>query len=118
MTQSIESNVAPSLARRLKEAGVFAALLDVRAPRFVRFLMQPRTITRNGWMVDPEMELEQSRQRSYVLQVGSAPVESLGQRLCIDREERRAHLYTYAAGARQHIVVDLESLAVLENHHQ
>ena len=116
LSNNTESGVHPKLAKRLRDARAFGALLDVRAPRFLRFLMQPRSIVRNGWLIDPQLELDQEQQRSYVLPVSGAQcVEQLGQRLRIDRAERRAHLHTYAEGAEHEIVVDLESLAVLEN---
>ena len=112
LSTNTESGVHPKFALRLREARAFGALLDVRAPRFVRFLMQPRAITRNGWLVDPDLNLEQTQERSYILPV---PVRGLGQRLVIDRAERKAHLHTYAEGAEQEITVDLESMTVLEN---
>ena len=114
LSTNTESGVHPKLAKRLRDARAFGALLDVRAPRFMRFLMQPRAITRNGWLVDPNLELDQEQRRSYVLPVsGAQSIEHLGQRLMIDRTERKAHLHTYAEGAEHEIVVDLESMAVL-----
>jgi len=62
--------------------------------------------------IDPQLNLEQTQERSYILPVSG---NGLGQRLVIDRAERKAHLHTYAEGAEQEITVDLESLAVLEN---
>jgi hypothetical protein len=112
LTTNTESGVHPKLARRLRDARAYGALLDVHAPRFVRFLMQPRAITRNGWLVDPQMNLEQSSERTYILPVQG---DRLGQRLRIDRLERKAHLHTYAEGAEQEITVDMESMAVLDN---
>ncbi|MCA9793578.1 MAG: hypothetical protein KC910_17325, partial [Candidatus Eremiobacteraeota bacterium] len=60
--------------------------------------MQPKHILRNGWLLAPDLELDQADLRAYVLgnQPGEERTGSIGQRLVIDRNRRVATLFTYA----------------------
>lgn len=116
--RKIEGNTElnPVLFEELKKARLFGAVTDTRSSKFVKFLMQPKTILRNGWLLDPNVELGQRSERSYI--IGSQPGETrnpLGQKLTINRAQRRAILKTYIEDKVQEISVDLESFKVVEN---
>lgn len=109
--------IHPKLAGRLRDARLFGCLTEVNSSRFMKYVMQPKHILRNGWLLAPDLELDQSDLRAYVL--GSEPAEGrsnpVGQRLVIDRNRRVATLFTYVQESMQEIRVDLESMDVLEN---
>ncbi len=83
----------------------------------MKYVMQPKHILRNGWLLAPDLELDQPDLRAYVL--GEQPEEekanTIGQRLVIDRNRRVATLYTFAQEQTQEIRVDMESMEVVEN---
>lgn len=117
LDQNISGKVHARLANRLKDAGLFGALTEVSSARFMKYVMQPKHIMRNGWLLAPDLELDQSDTRAYVL--GTQPTEdrplAVGQRLVLDRTKRVATLLTYAQDSIQEIQVDMQSMQVLEN---
>ena len=73
---------------------------------------------RNGWLLDPELELNQRSVRAYVL--GDFPANpnnsnSIGQRVEINRKERRATVKTNSASQSQTIEFDLTTMEVTKN---
>ncbi len=112
--KNISSRVDSRLANKLREAKLFGALTEVKSPRFMKYLLQPKHILRNGWLLAPDLELDQRELRAYVLgHPGNA--NSVGQKLVIDRSHRVATLLTYAENEVQQIKVDMESMEVVEN---
>ncbi len=111
--------VHPRLSERLREANLMGAFTEVTTPRFTKYLLQPKHILRNGWLLDPDLELGQRSVRSYVL--GDLPKDdseaetAVGQRLEIDRERRVATLETYCESQSQTIEFDMTSFTVLAN---
>ncbi len=111
-------SLLPSFSEKLKEANLMGAFTEVTTPRFTKYLLQPKHILRNGWLLAPDLELSQRSVRAYVL--GDQPEEGsekspLGQRLEIDRERRVATLKTYCANQSQTIEFDMTSFTVLNN---
>ena len=117
MHEAPSGQVHPRLATRLREARLFGALTEVTSPRFMKYVMQPKHILRNGWLLAPDLELDQADLRAYVLgnQPGEERTGSIGQRLVIDRNRRVAALFTYAQEQTQEIRVNMESMQVMEN---
>lgn len=107
--------VHPRLAQRLRERNLFGALTEVGSSRFLKYVMQPKMILRNGWLLDPTMELEQSEVRAYLLSPSLSSTTSIGQRLVIDRSARQATLHTFSPELTQEIRVDMETMQVVEN---
>lgn len=110
--------IHPKFRARLREASLFGAFTEVTTPRFHKYLLQPKHILRNGWLLDPTMELEQRSVRAYVLgDLASAEEnsDSVGQRLEIDRQKREATLLTFCADQRQTIRFDMTSMQVIDN---
>lgn len=109
--------VHPRLQDRLKEAHLFGAFTEVTGGRFHKYLLQPKHFLRNGWLLDPNMSLDQREVRVYVL--GETPSEenpqAVGQRLEIDRTKREATLSTYFADRCQTIRFDMTAMTVVEN---
>ena len=110
----VSSEVHPELVSQLKSAHLFGAFTDVSTPRFFKFLMQPKAIIRNGWLLDPGTEVEQSQTRSYLLR-NQPTEEAVTQRLVIDRSNRTATLVTSSSDRSQEIQVDMQSFQVLSN---
>ncbi|MEW6282272.1 MAG: hypothetical protein AB1758_26940 [Candidatus Eremiobacterota bacterium] len=112
------SRVSNELAARLKQAGLFEALTEVYSPRFRKYMKQPKHILRHGWLLAPDIEMDETGLRAYVLgdQPGNdgAP-RGIGQRLIIDRTRRVAILFTYGQGEIQEIRVDLDTSRVVDN---
>ena len=108
----------PKFRARLKEASLFGAFTEVTTPRFHKYLLQPKHILRNGWLLDPGMELGQRQVRAYVLGDVS-PTEGkpngVGQRLEINREKREATLLTFVADQKQTIRFDMSRMEVIDN---
>lgn len=110
--------VHPKFSAKLREANLFGAFTEVTTPRFHKYLFQPKHILRNGWLLDPELELGQRSVRAYILgelpgnEENSNPV---GQRLEIDRQSRMATLKTFVAEQSQTIKFDMTNLEVVEN---
>lgn len=110
------TQVHPRLTTRLKEARLFGALTEVNSPRFMKYVMQPKHILRNGWLLAPDLELDQPDLRAYVLGTNNESTKnSVGQRLVIDRNRRVATLFTFASEQTQEIRVNMESMEVVEN---
>ncbi len=110
--------IHPKFRARLREASLFGAFTEVTTPRFHKYLLQPKHILRNGWLLDPNMELEQRSVRAYVLGDTSGYEEkpdAVGQRLEIDRQKREATLLTFCADQRQTIRFDMTSMEVIDN---
>ncbi len=110
--------VHPKFSAKLREANLFGAFTEVTTPRFHKYLFQPKHILRNGWLLDPELELGQRSVRAYVL--GELPgneenSNTVGQRLEIDRQSRMATLKTFVAEQSQTIKFDMTNLEVVEN---
>lgn len=119
-TQYNNGAVHPKFSARLKEENLFGAFTEVTTPRFHKYLFQPKHILRNGWLLDPDLELGQRSVRAYIL--GNLPgneensnSSAVGQRLEIDRQNRMATLKTYVAEQSQTIKFDMTSLEVVEN---
>lgn len=118
VAQNSNGAVHPNFSAKLKEASLFGAFTEVSTPRFHKYLFQPKHILRNGWLLDPDLELGQRSVRAYIL--GDLPTQednsnTLGQRLEIDRQNRTATLQTYVAEQSQTIKFDMTSLEVIEN---
>jgi hypothetical protein len=107
----------PKFRARLREASLFGAFTEVTTPRFYKYLLQPKHILRNGWLLDPTMELDQRSVRAYVLgdPRGADKPNAVGQRLEIDRQKRQATLMTFFADQKQTIRFDMTSLEVIDN---
>ena len=108
----------PRFRARLREANLFGAFTEVTTPRFHKYLLQPKHILRNGWLLDPNLELGQRQLRVYVLgENGSSEGNgnSIGQRLEIDREKRQATLMTFFADQKQTIRFDMAAMEVIDN---
>jgi hypothetical protein len=107
----------PKFRARLKEASLFGAFTEVTTTRFHKYLLQPKHILRNGWLLDPGMELDQRSVRAYVLGDVSADdkPDAVGQRLEIDRQKREATLMTFVADQKQVIRFDMTSMQVIDN---
>lgn len=119
-TEVVPTNgsVHPRLTARLKSASLFGAFTGVESPRFQKYLLQPKHILRNGWLLDPEMELGQRSVRAYIL--GEQPKndndsQAVFQRLKIDREQRVATLETSCLQQSQTIKIDMTTMEVVEN---
>ena len=112
------SKVSSELSNRLKSAGLFEALTEVHSPRFRKYMKQPKHILRHGWLLAPDIEMDETGLRAYVLgeQPGSdGQTRGIGQRLIIDRNRRVAILFTYGNGEIQEIRVDIDSSKVVDN---
>ncbi len=110
--------IHPRFRARLREASLFGAFTEVTTPRFHKYLLQPKHILRNGWLLDPTMELDQRSVRAYVLGDTQATEEkpnAVGQRLEIDRHKRQATLMTFFADQKQTIRFDMTSMEVIDN---
>lgn len=108
----------PRFRTRLREASLFGAFTEVTTPRFHKYLLQPKHILRNGWLLDPRMELDQRQVRAYVLGDLERTEENpnaIGQRLEIDRQKREATLMTFFADQKQTIRFDMASMEVIDN---
>lgn len=108
----------PKFRARLREASLFGAFTEVTTPRFHKYLLQPKHILRNGWLLDPTLELDQRSVRAYVLgdsQRGGEKTNAVGQRLEIDRHKREATLMTFFADQKQTIRFDMTSMEVIDN---
>jgi hypothetical protein len=108
----------PKFQARLREANLFGAFTEVTTPRFHKYLLQPKHILRNGWLLDPELELGQRQVRVYVLGESSPSEDNpnaIGQRLEIDRQKREATLMTFCAGQKQTIRFDMAAMEVIDN---
>ena len=119
-TEVVPTNgsVHPRLTARLKNANLFGAFTGVETPRFQKYLLQPKHILRNGWLLDPNMELGQRSVRAYVL--GEQPKndndsQAVFQRLEINRDERVATLSTSCLQQSQTIKFDMTTMEVVEN---
>lgn len=113
-----EGALHPKFSNKLREASLFGAFTELTTPRFQKYLMQPKHFLRNGWLLDPNLELNQRSVRAYVL--GEFPTNpdnanSIGQRLVINRSERRATLQTTSASQSQTIEMDLNTMEVTKN---
>lgn len=110
--------IHPKFQARLREASLFGAFTEVTTPRFYKYLLQPKHILRNGWLLDPSLSLDQRSVRAYILgdieQTEEKP-NAVGQRLEIDRQKREATLLTFFADQRQIIRFDMNSMEVIEN---
>lgn len=117
-TDSELGTVHPRLQARLRQAQLFGAFSEVTTPRFHKYLLQPKHILRNGWLLDPHLELDQRSRRAYVLghlEASEDNPQPVGQRLEIDRHTRQATLVTVAENLTQTIRLDLASLEVIDN---
>lgn len=109
--------VHPRFQLQLKQANLFGAFTEVNGGRFHKYLLQPKHFLRNGWLLDPNMALDQRELRVYVL--GERPSRdnprAVGQRLEIDRTKREAVLSTYFADHCQTIRFDMTAMEVISN---
>lgn len=108
----------PKFQARLREANLYGAFTEVTTPRFHKYLLQPKHILRNGWLLDPDLELSQRQIRAYVLGLSTPDEENpnaIGQRLEIDRQKREATLMTFYAGQKQVIRFDMAAMEVIDN---
>lgn len=110
LVTELSGRVHPRLTERLRDASLFGAVSEIGSPRFLKYVMQPKQILRNGWLLDPDLALEQSEVRAYVLRAAGVT-----QRLVLDRQNRQALVHTFTAELSQEIRVDMESLQVVEN---
>lgn len=113
-----EGTLHPKFTTKLREASLFGAFTELSTPRFQKYVLQPKHFLRNGWLLDPELELNQRSVRAYVL--GEFPTNpdnsnSIGQRVEINRKERVAKLETKYANQRQTIEFDLTSMQITRN---
>lgn len=113
-----EGAVHPTFSNKLREANLFGAFTEVSTPRFQKYILQPKHFLRNGWLLDPELEVNQRSVRAYIL--GDFPANpensnSVGQRLEINRKSRRATLLTNCAAHQQTIEFDLATMEVTKN---
>ncbi|MEW6281297.1 MAG: hypothetical protein AB1758_21985 [Candidatus Eremiobacterota bacterium] len=115
----LPSRVDTSLVNDLHRMGLLEAVVEVKSPRFWRYIMDPRSILRHHWNLLQEASGGDSGDRVYVLGQQPSPdtrrFRGVGQRLIINRREGRVTLLTYAYGEVQEIQVDLDSTRVLEN---
>lgn len=107
---ALSGRIHPRLSERLRDASLFGAVSEIGSPRFLKYVMQPKSILRNGWLLDPDLALEQSEVRAYVLRSAG-----ITQRLVLDRQSRQALLHTFSTELSQEIRVDMETLQVIEN---
>ncbi len=108
----------PEFSSKLREANLFGAFTEVTTARFHRYLLQPKHILRNGWLLDPELEIDQRSVRTYVLGDSVHSEEkpnAVGQCLKIDRQKREATLVTHCAKQKQTIRFDMTSMEVIAN---
>ena len=113
-----EGALHPKFSNKLREASLFGAFTELTTPRFQKYLMQPKHFLRNGWLLDPDLELNQRSVRAYVL--GEFPSNpdnsnSIGQRVVINRKDRKATLETKFATQSQTIEMDLNTMEVTKN---
>lgn len=113
-----ESNLHSRFSKKLREANLFGAFTELASPRFQKYLLQPKHFLRNGWLLDPSLELNQRSVRAYVL--GDFPSNpknsnSVGQRLEINRRAKTATLRTTLAHQSQTIEFDLKTMEVVKN---
>lgn len=116
--QNSEGTLHPKFSAKLKEANLFGAFTEVTTPRFQKYLLQPKHFLRNGWLLDPDLELNQRSVRAYVLgdfPANPANSNSIGQRVEINRKERRATVKTESVHQRQVIEFDLTTMEVTKN---
>lgn len=116
--QQPEDAVHPKFSNKLREANLFGAFTELNTPRFQKYLLQPKHFLRNGWLLDPDLELNQRSVRAYVL--GDFPsnpdnANSIGQRVEINRKDRRATVMTNLASQSQTIEFDLTTMEVTKN---
>lgn len=116
--QNKEGALHPKFSNKLREQNLFGAFTELTTPRFQKYLLQPKHFLRNGWLLDPELELNQRSVRAYVL--GDFPANpdnsnSIGQRLEINRKERKAVLETNSVNQSQTIEFDLTTMEVTKN---
>lgn len=108
----------PRLADKLREANLFGAFTELTSPRFQKYILQPKHFLRNGWLLAPDLELDQRSVRAYILgDVPSDPErpDSIGQRVEIDRKQRRATVTTTSAIEQQTVAFDLTTMEVISN---
>jgi hypothetical protein len=113
-----EGALHPKFSNKLRDASLFGAFTEITTPRFQKYLLQPKHFLRNGWLLDPDLELNQRSVRAYVL--GDFPANpdnsnSIGQRLEINRKDRVATLKTDSANQSQTIEFDLTTMEVTKN---
>lgn len=113
-----EGALHPKFSAKLKEANLFGAFTEITTSRFQKYLLQPKHFLRNGWLLDPNLELNQRSVRAYIL--GDFPANpqnsnSIGQRVEINRHERRATIRTESVQHRQVIEFDLTTMEVTRN---
>lgn len=113
-----EGAVHPKFTNKLREANLFGAFTEVSTARFQKYVLQPKHFLRNGWLLDPELELNQRSVRAYIL--GDFPSNpdnqnGIGQRVEINRRDRRATVRTNYANQCQTIEFDLTTMEVTKN---
>jgi hypothetical protein len=113
-----EGSLHPKFSVKLREANLFGAFTELSTARFQKYVLQPKHFLRNGWLLDPELELNQRSVRAYVL--GEFPTNpdnsnSIGQRVEINRKDRVATLETNFANQQQTIQFDLTNMEVTKN---
>ena len=113
-----EGALHPKFSNKLREANLFGAFTELSTKRFQKYVLQPKHFLRNGWLLDPDLELNQRSVRAYVL--GEFPTNpdnggSIGQRVVINRKDRVAKLETNYANQTQTIEFDLTSMEVTSN---
>lgn len=113
-----DGTLLPKFCNKLREANLFGAFTELSNKRFQKYVLQPKHFLRNGWLLDPTMELNQRTVRAYVL--GDFPTNpengaSIGQRVIINRQDRIAKLETNYNNQTQTIEFDLTSMEVTKN---
>ncbi len=103
--------VRPDFARALREAGLHGAIIEIPSSRFIRYIMQPKHLLRDGWLLARGLQLEQKFLRAYELGRGAR----VGQRLTIDRDAREATLLTHDTYQTQVIKVGLLDYLPIED---
>jgi hypothetical protein len=116
--QTEDTALHPKFCNKLREASLFGAFTELATPRFQKYVLQPKHFLRNGWLLDPELELNQRSVRAYVL--GDFPSNpdnsnSVGQRVEINRKNRKATLKTNCASQSQTIEFDLTTMEITKN---
>lgn len=118
LESKIDSTLHSKFSNKLRQANLFGAFTELSSARFHKYLLQPKHFMRNGWLLDPELELDQRSVRAYIL--GDFPANpenanSVGQRLEINRKNKTATLKTTISNQCQTIEFDLKTMEVTKN---
>ncbi len=118
MTQDNSSSptIEQQIIDQLHQADLFGVLQDTASSKFMRYVMQPQTLMKNGWLIDPALDISQRSRRSYIIgQIPDLADGAMGQRLIIDRDERKVVLITYTPEITDTKIVDLATFEILDS---